>query len=89
MLPREPSYKMRTIMMMMMMMIFSVTPPARNNFWFDQETDPTDYNKHESWKVDLKNISNSDNTIFNNNLYQKLGLFSLKMNLKATGSIST
>ena len=74
---------------MMMMMIFSVTPPARNNFWFDQETDPTDYNKHESWKVDLKNISNSDNTIFNNNLYQKLGLFSLKMNLKATGSIST
>lgn len=38
----------------MMMMIFSGTPPARNYFRFDQEADPTDYNKHESWQKHLK-----------------------------------
>ena len=51
MLPRVPFYKMRTIIMKMMM-IFSVTP-AGNYFRFDQETDPTDYNKHESWQKHL------------------------------------
>ena len=74
------------------MIMISVTPPARNYFRFDQEADPTDNNEHESWKVNLKIFCNSDNEIYNeiyNNLYQELGLFSLKMNLKATGSIST
>ena len=74
------------------MIIISVTLPARNYFRFDQEADPTDNNEHESWKVNLKIFCNSDNEIYNkiyNNLYQELGLFSLKMNLKATGSIST
>ena len=50
---------------MMMMMMFSVTPPARNYFRFDQETDPADYNKHESRKVNLENISNSEDTQYN------------------------
>ena len=70
------------------MIIISVTPPARNYFRFDQEADPTDNNEHESWKVNLKIFCNSDNKI-DNNLYQELGLFSLKMNLKATSSIGT
>ena len=48
MLPREPSYKMSTNNNNDdLMEMFSA--PARNYFRFDEEADPTDYNKHESW----------------------------------------
>ena len=72
-------------------MLMLIMSPARNYFRFDQEADPTDYNKHESWQKHLKNMSIFANTrrIVFCHLYQELGLFSLEMNLKATGSIST
>ena len=46
--------------------------PARNNFWFDKKTDPTDDHKHEAWQI---------------NLNHELHLFSLDPHLKATRCI--
>ena len=48
--------------------------PARNNFWFDKKTDPTDDHKHEAWQI---------------NLDHELHLFSLDPHLKATWCIGS
>ena len=63
MLLGEPSYKTSTNNNNNNNLMKMFSAPARNYFRFDQEADPTDYNKHESWQEHLKTISNFVNKI--------------------------
>lgn len=69
-----------------------MSSPSGHYFWVYEEADPANDDEHEGREIDMEregheiNAEMSYRTLY---LYQKLNLFSLKMNLKATCSIST